>query len=169
MPSAPRRTEEVMNPALLTTNSDPFQATEESRSRVSKGLRAQLAPSGLARIVPRSPTATNRDPLQAMSRRVWSLPENRAVQAEPSGLVRITPELPTATKVPPPYATPFNRFPCGNGLDQSHSVQTCPDAMAPVSKSPSARDESLVKDLDIESLLGGWLETTIIEPVSHNS
>ena len=41
-----------MKPELPTTNSDPFQATEMSRSLVSKGLRVQAAPSELARIVP---------------------------------------------------------------------------------------------------------------------
>jgi len=118
---------------------------------------------------PPEPTATNSFPFHATSERSARVSGKRGVHADPSGLVRITPALPTATKTPPLYATPFKRFPCGNGFDHSHSEQICPDAMAPVSRSPSAKDESLAKDLDMESLLGGWLETTIIEPVSHNS
>ena len=134
----------------------PFQARRESVAADPVGCPAQKTPSGLVKAAPPEPTATNSFPFHATSKRSARVSGKRGVHAEPSRLVRITPELPTATKPPPPYATPFNRFPCGNGFDQSHSEQTCPDAMAPVSKSPSARDESLVKDLDMESLLGGW-------------
>ena len=63
-----------MNPDPLTTKPLPFQTTDKSWSWLSRGLRAQAAPSELVSIVPDSPTATNREPFQAMSRIVLTPP-----------------------------------------------------------------------------------------------
>ncbi len=121
---------------------DEFRSVPGHRSSmsiVSKGLRAQVAPSELARIVPTSPTATNRDPLHAMSRRDWSVPEDRAAQDEPSTLVRIVPERPHGGKNGPvPGQTVERRGRAGRARRPEDAVR------AREGRSPRAdRDEQL--------------------------